>query len=174
MSRISFREGDLKRGGYYQCRLFYHSERIFFRFFPDVLHWGSKPEKKKLVQVTKECVELGLKEVKPWGFLGDMGQAVHDHAYANGYTVVREIGGHGVGLEFHEEPWVGYNSRRGTQMVLAPGMIFTIEPMVNMGGVEIFIDEENDWEVYTEDGMPSAQWEIMVLVTEDGHEVLSW
>ncbi len=104
------------------------------------------PEKKKLVQVTKECVELGLKEVKPWGFLGDMGQAVHDHAYANGYTVVREIGGHGVGLEFHEEPWVGYNSRRGTQMVLAPGMIFTIEPMVNMGGVEIFIDEENDWE----------------------------
>ena len=93
---------------------------------------------------------------------------------ANGYTVVREIGGHGVGLEFHEEPWVGYNSRRGTQMVLAPGMIFTIEPMVNMGGVEIFIDEENDWEVYTEDGMPSAQWEIMVLVTEDGHEVLSW
>ena len=132
------------------------------------------PEKKKLVQVTKECVELGLKEVKPWGFLGDMGQADHDHAYANGYTVVREIGGHGVGLEFHEEPWVGYNSRRGTQMVLAPGMIFTIEPMVNMGGVEIFIDEENDWEVYTEDGMPSAQWEIMVLVTEDGHEVLSW
>ena len=132
------------------------------------------PEKKKLVQVTKECVELGLKEVKPWGFLGDMGQAVHDHAYANGYTVVREIGGHGVGLEFHEEPWVGYNSRRGTQMVLAPGMIFTIEPMVNMGGVEIFIDEENDWEVYTEDGMPSAQWEIMVLVSEEGHEELSW
>ena len=131
-------------------------------------------EKRRLVQVTKECVEIGLKEVKPWGFLGDMGQAVHDHAYANGYTVVREIGGHGVGLEFHEEPWVGYNSRRGTQMVLAPGMIFTIEPMVNMGGVEIFIDEENDWEVYTEDGMPSAQWEIMVLVTEDGHEVLSW
>lgn len=59
-------------------------------------------------------------------------------------------------------------------MVLAPGMIFTIEPMVNMGGVEIFIDEENDREVYTEDGMPSAQWEIMVLVTENGHEVLSW
>ena len=91
------------------------------------------PEKKKLVDVTKECVELGLKEVKPWGFLGDMGQAVHDHAFANGYTVVREIGGHGVGLEFHEEPWVGYNTKRGTDMVMAPGMIFTIEPMVNMG-----------------------------------------
>ena len=132
------------------------------------------PEKKRLVQVTKECVELGLKEVKPWGFLGDMGQVVHDHAYANGYTVVREIGGHGVGLEFHEEPWVGYNSKRGTQMVMAPGMIFTIEPMVNMGGVGIYTDDENEWEVYTDDGLPSAQWEIMVLVTEDGHEVLCW
>ncbi len=132
------------------------------------------PEKRRLVEVTKECVEHGLAEVKPWGFLGDMGQAVHDHAYANGYTVVREIGGHGVGLEFHEEPWVGYNSRRGQEMVLAPGMIFTIEPMVNMGGVEIYVDDSNDWEVYTEDGKPSAQWEIMVLVTEEGHEVLCW
>lgn len=132
------------------------------------------PEKKKLVEVTKECVYKGLEEVKPWGFLGDMGQAVHDHAFANGYTVVREIGGHGVGLKFHEDPWVGYNTKRGTDMVMAPGMIFTIEPMVNMGKVGIYIDEENDWEVYTEDGLPSAQWEIMVLVTEDGHEVLCW
>lgn len=132
------------------------------------------PEKKKLVQVTKECVELGLKEVKPWGFLGDMGQAVHDHAFANGYTVVREIGGHGVGLEFHEDPWVSYNSKRGEEMLLVPGMIFTIEPMVNMGKADIFIDKDNKWEVYTEDGLPSAQWEIMVLVTEEGSEVLCW
>lgn len=132
------------------------------------------PEKKKLVEVTKECVQKGLEMVKPWGFLGDMGQAVHDHAFANGYTVVREIGGHGVGLEFHEEPWVGYNSKAGTEMLMVPGMIFTIEPMVNMGKVEIYTDEDNGWEVYTKDHMPSAQWEIMVLVTEDGHEVLSW
>jgi methionyl aminopeptidase len=132
------------------------------------------PEKKKLVQVTKECVELGLAAVKPWGFLGDMGQAVHDHAYENGYTIVREIGGHGVGLEFHEEPWVGYHTKRGTDMLLVPGMMFTIEPMVNMGGVEIYIDDENDWEVYTEDHQPSAQWEVQVLVTEDGYEVISW
>ena len=132
------------------------------------------PEKKKLVEVTKECVYKGLEEVKPWGFLGDMGQAVHDHAFANGYTVVREIGGHGVGLKFHEDPWVGYNTKRGTDMVMAPGMIFTIEPMVNMGKVGIFIDEENDWEVYTEDGRQAAQWESMGLVTEDGHEVLCW
>lgn len=132
------------------------------------------PEKQKLVRVTKECVEKGLAEVKPWGFLGDMGQAVHDHAEANGYTVVREIGGHGVGLEFHEEPWVGYNSCRGQEMLMVPGMIFTIEPMVNMGKQEIYTDPKNDWEVYTKDHMPSAQWEIMVLVTEEGHEVLCW
>ena len=132
------------------------------------------PEKKRLVQVTRECVKKGLEQVKPWGFLGDMGQAVHDHAAANGYTVVREIGGHGVGLEFHEEPWVGYHSKRGEEMLLVPGMIFTIEPMVNMGKEDIITDSKNGWEVYTKDHMPSAQWEIMVLVTEEGNEVLCW
>ncbi|MDE7310691.1 MAG: methionyl aminopeptidase [Eubacterium sp.] len=132
------------------------------------------PEKKKLVEVAKECVSRGLEAVKPWGFLGDMGQAVHDHAFANGYTVVREIGGHGVGLEFHEDPWVSYNSKRGEEMLMVPGMIFTIEPMINMGKADIFVDEVNDWTVYTEDGKPSAQWEIMVLVTQDGAEVLSY
>jgi methionyl aminopeptidase len=131
-------------------------------------------EKRRLVQVTKEAVYAGLDAVRPWGYLGDMGQAVHDYCYERGYTVVREIGGHGVGLEFHEEPWVGYHSRRGTEMLLVPGMIFTIEPMVNMGKEEIYTDKENGWEVYTKDHMPSAQWEIMVLVTEDGAEVLSW
>lgn len=132
------------------------------------------PEKEKLVRVTKECVELGLEQVKPWTPIGNMGSAVHKHAVENGYTVVREIGGHGVGLEFHEEPWVGYNSRRGQEMLMVPGMIFTIEPMVNMGQPDIYVDSDNDWEVYTDDGLPSAQWEIMVLVTEDGHEVLCW
>ena len=107
-------------------------------------------------------------------FLGDMGAAIHDFVRENGYSVVREIGGHGVGIQFHEEPWVGYNSKRGQEMLMVPGMIFTIEPMVNMGKVDIYVDDANDWEVYTEDGLPSAQWEIMVLVTEDGHEVLCW
>ncbi|MBO5303354.1 MAG: methionyl aminopeptidase [Lachnospiraceae bacterium] len=132
------------------------------------------PEKKRLVEVAKECLNVGLKEVKPWGFLGDMGQAIHDFAYENGYTVVREIGGHGVGLEFHEDPWVGYNSKRGTEMLMVPGMIFTIEPMINMGKVEIYTDEENGWTVYTQDGKPSAQWEVQVLVTEDGYEIISY
>ena len=131
-------------------------------------------EKRKLVEVTRECVSRGLKEVKPYACLGDVAQAINDHAMANGYSVVEEIGGHGVGLEFHEDPWVGYTGQRDTGMVLAPGMIFTIEPMVNMGSAEVCGCIENDWEIYTEDGKPSAQWELMVLVTEDGHEVLSW
>ena len=132
------------------------------------------PEKKKLVDVVKECVELGLEQVKPWGFLGDMAHAVNEHAVKNGCSVVREIGGHGVGLEFHEEPWVGYIGEPGTGMMMAPGMVFTIEPMVNMGGCEVYVDDSDGWGVYTEDGRPSAQWEIMVLVTETGHEVLCW
>ena len=111
-------------------------------------------EKKRLVEVAKECVEKGLAQVKPWGYLGDMSQAVYEHAHANGYSVVREIGGHGVGLEFHEDPWVGYIQRAGTGMLLVPGMIFTIEPMINMGSYEIYTDEEDDWTVYTEDGLP--------------------
>lgn len=100
------------------------------------------PEKRKLVEVTKECVELGLKEVKPWGFMGDIGAVVCEHAAANGYTVVREIGGHGCGLEFHEEPWIGYHTKRGQEMLLVPGMTFTIEPMVNAGTVRIYTDQE--------------------------------
>ncbi len=131
-------------------------------------------EKKKLVRVTKECVEKGLAMVKPWNFLGDMAQVINDHAKANGYSVVVEIGGHGVGLEFHEEPFVSYVTRVGTEMLMVPGMVFTIEPMVNMGSSEIYIDQEDGWTVYTEDGKPSAQWEITVAVTQEGHEVLTW
>lgn len=130
-------------------------------------------EKKRLVEVTKECCDLGLAAVKPWTFLGDMAQVIHEHAEENGYSVVREIGGHGVGLEFHEEPWVGYCSNAGEDMLIVPGMMFTIEPMVNMGTAQIFTDKENNWEVYTMDGMPSAQWEYQILVTEDGAEVIS-
>lgn len=131
-------------------------------------------EKKKLVQVTKECVEKGLEMVKPWNFLGDMAQVINDHAKANGYSVVVEIGGHGVGLEFHEEPFVSYVTKAGTEMLMVPGMVFTIEPMVNMGTSEIYIDDKDGWTVYTEDGKPSAQWEITVAVTNNGHEVLTW
>lgn len=132
------------------------------------------PEKRRLVEITRKSLDVGLAEVKPWGYLGDMGQAIHDFARENGYSVVREIGGHGIGLAFHEEPWVSYVSSRGTEMVMAPGLVFTIEPMINMGSEEIFVDEDDGWTVYTEDGLPSAQWEIQVLVTENGYEILSY
>ena len=130
-------------------------------------------DKKRLVEISRQCLEKGLEQVKPWGFLGDVGQAIHDFARKNGYSVVHEIGGHGIGLEFHEEPFVSYVSKNGTEMLMVPGMIFTIEPMINMGRGAIYMDKENEWVVYTADGMPSAQWEIQVLVTNDGYEVLA-
>ncbi len=131
-------------------------------------------KRKRLVQVTKECVEEGLKAVKPWKTLGDIGAAVENHANKNGYTVVREIGGHGVGIEFHEEPWVSFVSKVDTGVIMAPGMMFTIEPMVNEGTQEIFEDEKNGWTWYTKDHKDSAQWEVMLLVTEDGYEIISY
>ena len=130
-------------------------------------------EKKKLVQVTKECVAIGIKNVMPGTFLGDMSEEVHKHAKENGYTIVREIGGHGVGLEFHEDPFVSYVAPKGTEMLMVPGMVFTIEPMVNMGEAGVYTDEEDGWTVYTQDGLPSAQWEVTVAVTEKGYEILS-
>lgn len=135
---------------------------------------GVSEEKKKLVQVARECIDVGLAMVKPWNFLGDMAQAINDHAKANGFSVVVEIGGHGVGLEFHEEPFVSYVTKAGTEMLMVPGMVFTIEPMINAGTSEIYVDDEDGWTVYTEDGKPSAQWEITVAVTEDGYEILTY
>jgi len=132
------------------------------------------PETVRLVETAHKCLEIGLEQVRPWNFLGDMAQAINDFAKENGYSIVREIGGHGVGLEFHEEPFVSYVTRRGTEMLMAPGMVFTIEPMVNMGRADVCIDDDDGWTVYAEDGKPSAQWEITVAVTEDGYEILTW
>lgn len=131
-------------------------------------------ETKKLVETAHKCIDIGLEQVKPWNFLGDMAQAINDYAKQNGYSIVREVGGHGIGLEFHEEPFVSYVTEKGTEMLMVPGMVFTIEPMVNMGREDIYIDDDNGWTVYTEDGLPSAQWEVTVAVTEDGYEVLTW
>ncbi len=130
-------------------------------------------EAKKLVEVTKESVDLAFKEVKPWGFLGDIGAVISEYVYAHGYTVLRDIGGHGVGNGFHEDPYVCHIGKRGTGMLLVPGMVFTIEPMVNAGEEDFFQDEENGWTIYTEDGSLSAQWEYTVAVTEDGAEIIT-
>ena len=132
------------------------------------------PEKKRLVKVTEQSLQVGLSQVKPWGLLGDVGQAINEFAKLNGYSVVREIGGHGIGLDFHEEPWVSFVSKRGTGMVMAPGLMFTIEPMINMGTCHIHVDKKDGWTVRTADGKPSAQWEIQVLVTEKGYEIIAY
>ncbi len=131
------------------------------------------PEAERLVRVTQECVELGLKAAKPWGHLGDIAYAINTHAKKHGYSVVEDIGGHGIGLDFHEEPFVSYVTPKGSEMVLVPGMMFTIEPMVNEGSPDFFVDEDDDWTVYTIDDGLSAQVEYMVLVTDSGIEVLS-
>ncbi|MBD7909987.1 MULTISPECIES: methionyl aminopeptidase [Clostridium] len=128
---------------------------------------------KKLVRVSKECLDLALEAAKPWGFLGDIGEACQKHAEANGYSVVREFGGHGVGIEFHEDPFVAHVGKKGTDMLLVPGMIFTIEPMINMGKPNLFVDADNDWTALTEDGYPSSQWEYTILITETGNEILT-
>lgn len=132
------------------------------------------PEKGKLVRVAKECLEIGMEAARPFGFVGDIGNAIEKHAKKNGFSVVRDLCGHGVGLEFHEEPDVEHFGRKGTGMLLVPGMVFTIEPMINMGTWEVFIDEEDGWTVVTEDEKPSAQWEHTFLMTEHGLEILTY
>lgn len=130
-------------------------------------------EAERLVRVAKECMEKGIEAIKPWGFLGDIGAAVQEHAEKNGYSIVIDLGGHGIGKIFHEEPFVPHVGVRGEGMLLVPGMTLTVEPMVNAGGYEVYIDEEDGWTVYTEDDSLSAQWEHTVLITETGVEIIA-
>ena len=131
-------------------------------------------KKAQLVKVAKECLELGAAAAKPWGHIGDIGKAIAAHAHKNGFSVVRDLCGHGVGLNFHDEPDVDHYDTGEKGMVLVPGMVFTIEPMINMGTWEVFIDEADDWTVVSEDELPSAQWEHTFLMTENGLEAISW
>ena len=131
------------------------------------------PEKRRLVEVTKECLEIGMEAAKPFGFVGDIGNAIQKHAEKNGYSVVRDLCGHGVGLKFHEEPEVTHFGRKGTGMLLVPGMVFTIEPMINMGRYDVYIDSDDGWTVLTDDGLPQAQWEHTFVMTETGLEILT-
>ena len=131
-------------------------------------------EMQRLVQVTKECMEIGIAAAQPWKRLGDVGAAIQGHAEKNGYSVVRDLCGHGVGIRFHEPPDVEHFGKAGTGMLIVPGMTFTIEPMINMGKYDVFVDEDDGWTVYTDDGLPSAQWENMILITETGNEILTY
>lgn len=134
------------------------------------------PERQRLVDVAWDCLKAGEKVCQqPYVFVGDIGNAVAKLAHANGYTVVRDLCGHGVGVEFHEEPDVVHYGRKGTGMLLVPGMTFTIEPMINEGDREVCGDAEDptEWIVLTEDGTDSAQWEHTYLMTENGVEILT-
>ena len=134
------------------------------------------PEKEQLVRVTKECLEIGMEAAKPWGFVNEIGKAIEKHAKKYHYGVVRDLCGHGVGLQFHEEPEVCHFAQKKPGMLLVPGMVFTIEPMVNMGTWKVFVDADDPygWEVISEDEQPSAQWEHTFLMTEHGLEILSY
>ena len=134
------------------------------------------PEKEQLVRVAKECLEIGMQAAKPYCFVGDIGNAIQKHADKYHYGIVRDLCGHGVGNAFHEEPDVVHYGRKGTGMLLVPGMVFTIEPMVNMGTWRVFVDSEDPygWEVISDDEKPSAQWEHTFLMTEEGLEILTY
>jgi len=141
------------------------SSRMFF--VGDV-----SPEAKKLVQITKECLEKGIAQVKPGNFVGDIGAAIQEHAEKNGYSVVRDFVGHGIGMRFHEEPQIPHFGRKGQGHPLLPGMVFTIEPMINQGKWPVRILED-DWTAVTRDGSLSAQFEHTVVVTSDGVDILT-
>ncbi|MBO7167261.1 MAG: type I methionyl aminopeptidase [Bacteroidaceae bacterium] len=134
------------------------------------------PERQRLVDVAWECLKIGEQVCsEPYVFVGDMGSAIAKHAHDNGYTVVRDLCGHGVGNAFHEEPDVEHHGKKGTGMLLVPGMTFTIEPMINGGDWYVCGDEEDEtgWIVLTEDGEDSAQWEHTYLMTENGVEIIT-
>ena len=131
------------------------------------------PHAQRLIKVTQECLYKALDIVKPGTTLGDIGAVIQQHAEKNYYSVVREYCGHGIGKIFHEEPQVLHYGRKGTGMVLEPGMTFTIEPMINAGRRQTKLNQKDGWTVTTRDGRLSAQWEHPIGVTEDGCEIFT-
>jgi methionyl aminopeptidase len=126
----------------------------------------------RLVRVAKECLDIGISKVKPHRDLGEIGYAIEQHASKHGYSVVRDYGGHGIGLKFHEEPHVHHYGSRKRGIMMLPNMVFTIEPMINEGRYETRLMPDS-WTAVTIDGKLSAQWEHTVRVTETGVEILT-
>ena len=126
----------------------------------------------RIVSIARDCLKRGMSEVKPGNTLGDIGWAIQTYAESQGCSVVREFVGHGVGFDFHEAPQVPHFGNKGAGMTLIPGMVFTVEPMINLGHKELRILDDN-WTAVTKDGSLSAQFEQTVLVTEDGFESLT-
>ncbi len=130
------------------------------------------PDIKKLVEVTYQCMRAGINQVKPGGQIGDIGAAIAEMAHANGYSVVEEYCGHGIGRQFHEDPQIVHNAKKGTGAMMRPGMTFTIEPMINLGKRHCKLLNDG-WTVLTADGSWSAQFEHTILVTKNGHDILT-
>jgi len=130
-------------------------------------------EAERLIDSTLHCLDLGIRQVYPGNHFGNIGFVISRYAKAQGYSVVYEFCGHGVGLEFHEEPQVDHTSRRNKGPVMKPGMIFTIEPMINQGRAATVIDKGDGWTARTIDNKLSAQFEHTILVTPTGYEVLT-
>ena len=131
------------------------------------------PEAGRLIEVTKHCLDLGIQQVFPGNYVGNIGFAISRYAKAQRFSVVYEYCGHGVGVGFHEEPQVDHTARRNTGLVMRPGMTFTIEPMINQGVSSTSLDKKDGWTARTRDGKLSAQFEHTILVTTDGVEVLT-
>ncbi len=145
----------------------YHGDtsRMFIAGEPSI-------QAKRLVDITYDCMWLGIDQIKPGAHLGDIGNAIQKYAEKNGFSVVREFCGHGIGTKFHEEPQVLHYGRPGTLEELRPGMIFTVEPMINAGRRDIR-ELADGWTIVTKDHSLSAQWEHTVLVTDSGYEILT-
>jgi len=165
--KVKLKEGDILNvdvttilGGYYG-----DTNKTFFI-------GKVKPEIIQLVNVTRECLDLAIAEVKPGARLGDIGAAIQEHAEKHGYSVVRDFCGHGIGKNFHEDPQILHFGKRGTGMALKEGMTFTIEPMINMGTYKCRVLEDG-WTAVTLDGKHSAQFEHTLAVTSDGVEILT-
>jgi len=131
------------------------------------------PDARKVVEVARRSLELGIAQVKEGARLGDIGAAIQEYAEGQGCSVVRDFVGHGIGRRFHEDPQVKHYGRRGTGERLKVGMTFTIEPMVNLGRFEVSVDPDDKWTVTTVDGTLSAQFEHTVAVTKNGVEILT-
>jgi methionyl aminopeptidase len=131
------------------------------------------PHARRLCEVTRECLFKGIELVRPGAHLGDIGEVIQNHAESNHYSVVREYCGHGIGAEFHEDPQVLHYGQAGSGDELQAGMIFTIEPMINAGKRHVKLNKRDGWTVETADRRLSAQWEHTILVTADGHEILT-
>lgn len=134
---------------------------------------GTISEKsQKLIDVTRKALDIGIAEVRPGNFFGNIGFAISQYVEARGFSVVREYTGHGVGVEFHEEPYVYHRAPKNSGTKMQAGMTFTIEPMINAGKYASKLDSDN-WTARTKDGSLSAQFEHTVLVTETGSEILT-